>query len=57
MKLYSVIFKDNGKDYYFNGDDNLKKGDYVIVETERGEQFGEINRILLDEPDDSFYMI
>ena len=38
MKLYSVIFKDNGKDYYFNGDDNLKKGDYVIVETERGEK-------------------
>lgn len=55
MKLYSVIFKDNGKDYYFNGDDNLKKGDYVIVETERGEQFGEINRILLDEPDENKY--
>lgn len=46
MRLYSVIFKNNGKDYYFNGDDDLNNGDNVIVETERGEQYGEIKKIL-----------
>ncbi len=55
MKLYSVIFKDNGKSYYFNGDDNLKKDDYVIVETERGQQYGKINNVLNDNPSEDKY--
>jgi cell fate regulator YaaT (PSP1 superfamily) len=55
MKLYSVIFKNNGKDYYFNGNDDLEKGDNVIVETERGEQFGEIKNILSDPADEEKY--
>ncbi len=46
MKVFSVIFKENGKSYYFNGDDNYKINDKVIVETERGLQFGRINNIL-----------
>ncbi len=46
MKLYSVVFKDNGKKYYFNGEDNYKINDYVIVETEKGEQFGKITEVV-----------
>ena len=49
MKLYSIIFKNNGKDYYFNGDDDLNIGDNVIVETERGQQYGEIKKLLNEE--------
>lgn len=48
MKVFSVIFKENGKNYYFNGEDNYKINDKVIVETERGLQFGKINNILED---------
>ena len=55
MKLYSVIFKNNGKDYYFNGDDDLNVGDKVIVETERGEQYGEIKRILNESANQEKY--
>lgn len=49
MRLYSVIFKSHGKSYYFNGDKALNINDYVIVETEKGLQYGQINAIL-DEP-------
>ena len=55
MKLYSVIFKDKGKEYYFIGEDNYKVHDYVIVETERGEQYGEINKIINKNIDDKQY--
>lgn len=46
MKQFSVIFKTNGKSYYFNGNDDLKVKDNVIVETEKGLQYGQINSIL-----------
>lgn len=46
MKLYSVIFKINGKSYYFKSEDEYKINDYVIVETERGLQYGKINNVL-----------
>jgi len=49
MKLYSVIFKTHGKSYYFNGDETYNINDYVIVETEKGLQYGQINAIL-EEP-------
>ena len=52
MKLYSVIFKNNGKSYYFNGEDNLKVNDYVIVETEKGEQYGKINNLVTEIADE-----
>ena len=55
MKLYSVIFKNNGKSYYFNGEDNIKNSTYVIVETERGLQYGQINNILNEKPDSVRY--
>lgn len=46
MKIYSVIFKENGKNYYFNGEEGLKVDDYVIVETDNGLQYGKINNII-----------
>lgn len=49
MKLYSVIFKNNGKNYYFNGEDDYNIKDYVIVETEKGLQYGEITEIVKEE--------
>ncbi len=45
MKLYSVIFKTNGKNYDFVAPVDYAIGDYVIVETEKGEQYGKINNI------------
>lgn len=48
--IYSVNFKDNGKSYYFIGDD-YHIGDYVIVETERGLQYGMVNNILENKED------
>ena len=28
-KIYGVIFKNNGKEYYFNGEDTIKVGDLL----------------------------
>jgi len=42
IKVIGVRFKKAGKIYYFSPADLLiKKGDYVIVETARGVEFGE----------------
>ena len=47
MKCVSIEFKTNGKQYTFDGNDlDLKLNDYVIVETERGQQFGKVSAIL-----------
>ena len=51
MKLYSINFKNNGKSYYFSGEDNYKIDNYVIVETERGLQYGKINNIITNSYD------
>ncbi len=53
MKLYSVMFKKNGKKYFFTGSEEYAVDDYVIVETEKGLQYGQITNILEDEPKDS----
>lgn len=43
MGTCGVTFKDNGKIYKFSSINiDLKKDDYVIVETEKGEQFGKV---------------
>ena len=40
-KVVGVKFRDIGKSYYFDpGDIKIKKGDYVIVETARGQEYG-----------------
>lgn len=42
VKVIGVRFKKAGKIYYFSPEDfNIKKSDYVIVETARGVEFGE----------------
>ncbi len=42
IKVIGVRFKKAGKIYYFSPEDlNIKKGNYVIVETARGVEFGE----------------
>ncbi len=48
MKLFNVIFKHNGKGYYFKSDENLAVDDYVIVETEKGLQYGKITNEIKD---------
>ena len=51
MKVFGVIFKDGHKTYNFKGDDELKKDDYVIVETDKGLQYAKINAIYEDIDD------
>jgi cell fate regulator YaaT (PSP1 superfamily) len=41
--VYGIRFKKAGKIYYFDPDEmELNSGDFVIVETSRGQEFGEI---------------
>ncbi len=41
--VISVRFKENGKSYYFDPcDADIKTGEYVIVETARGVECGEV---------------
>ena len=43
MEVCGIIFKENGKNYYFNKNNiEININDYVIVETEKGEQFGKV---------------
>ena len=45
MKVISVKFKESGRAYYFNpGDLEPHRGDYVVVETARGVECGEVVR-------------
>lgn len=49
MKVVSVKFKKDGKGYYFDAKDfDLNVNDYVLVETEKGIQFGIIKEIDID---------
>ncbi len=43
MMVCGIVFKESGKIYYFNKNNiDVKVNDYVIVETEKGEQFGKV---------------
>jgi cell fate regulator YaaT (PSP1 superfamily) len=50
-KIVGVRFRDIGKIYHFDASrfPDLKKGDYVIVDTSRGRQVGEVAQILSEE--------
>lgn len=53
-KVIGVRLKANGKSYYFSpGDLELQQGDYVIVETARGTECGEVAKGPHDVPDSS----
>ena len=41
-KIFGVVFKNNIKTYYFKSDFNIEINTEVIVETEKGEQFGKV---------------
>ena len=46
MKLVGIEFKKNGKIYIFNSNNlELNIEDFVIVDTERGQQFGRVSSI------------
>lgn len=47
LRLASVKFKSAGKVYYFSTDLELNKNDYVVVETARGLELGEISQGLM----------
>ena len=43
MNVCGIVYKESGKIYYFNKNNlNIKVNDYVIVDTEKGEQFGKV---------------
>ena len=60
-EVISVRFKEVGKNYYFDPQNNkYKSGDKVIVETARGLEFGEVsigNREIPDEEIDNIKTI
>ena len=48
--VVGIKLNENGKTYYFNSNGyNLKDGDSVIVETEKGQQFGTVATAVVDE--------
>ena len=52
MEIYGVVFKDNGKIYdFYNDVIDISLNDYVIVETEKGEQIGKLVSITRKETD------
>ena len=50
-KVYSVIFKEGGKNYFFKSNETYKNNNYVIVKTEKGLQFAKITNIIKDKID------
>lgn len=55
MNVYGVTFRDKGKVYYFNGQDlKLSNNVTVIVETEKGLQFGKVIYKVEDEKVEKF---
>lgn len=55
MKVISVKFKDSGRSYYFDpGSTVVETGEFVIVETARGIECGEVSRGNHNIPDDGF---
>ena len=47
-KVYGVLFNNNCKPYYFKSNDNYNIDDYVIVDTEKGEQYAKVIKITED---------
>ena len=48
--IYGITLKNEGKIYYFNGEDKVIENDkYVVVETEKGIQIGKVMCSVLPE--------
>lgn len=54
-KVYGVLFKNNSKAYYFKSDLEIDINSEVIVDTEKGEQYGKVVSQLSDCKDLSEY--
>lgn len=53
MKAVNVEFKKGGKQYlFYDNDIEILEGNYVIVETERGLQFGKVTKTQISSNDD-----
>ena len=58
MRTVKVQFKDNGKQYvFFDNNLEINEGEYVIVETERGLQFGKASSFGPDDHKEHYNVI
>lgn len=57
LRVASVRFQKTGKAYHFDATDhpNLRSGDFVLVETARGQQLGEVTGVLVLEKDERIH--
>lgn len=57
VKVIGISFTHGGRIYYFSPcKNNIKKGEYAIVETERGLQIGQAQTDIVDMDDDKVFM-
>lgn len=57
VKIVGVKFMDGGRTYFFSpGKFNIKLNDYVIVETERGTQFGKVVSGIEEASEDKVFL-
>ena len=49
MKIYGLVFHDNGKVYNFKSQIEFEKGDLAVVETDKGYQIAKVAYV--KEPD------
>ena len=54
-KVYGVLFKNNSKPYYFKSNFDVEINTEVVVETEKGEQFGKVVCIVEDKDKNTEY--
>ena len=54
-KIYGVLFKNNSKTYCFKSTFEYSVNDFVIVETEKGEQYGKIVSVLSKKDEKNDY--
>ena len=47
--VYGVLFNNNCKVYYFKSNEEYNVDDYVIVDTEKGEQYAKIVKLISDK--------
>ena len=57
MISYAVCYKDSNKCYYFKSIEKYEKDDEVIVDTDKGMQYGKIVKIIEIENLDNLKMI
>jgi cell fate regulator YaaT (PSP1 superfamily) len=53
QKVVGIRFQNVGKIYHFSADDcpDIQVGDFVVVETSRGKQLGEVANLITEQPE------